>query len=305
MTTLQSEAIGSAFESEAQATLSDFDLPALRFLVSLIALSLPPLVFLITLRITSSISASYYTNARDPFVGLLFVIGALFWAYDGHPEPKVLEKEESAIEKAANQIGGLPRIVVSAIANGIYKIEQVLSKIPENLVSKIGGTAAIVAAICPTACDSCQTDPRSIVHYVAATILFSAIVYFCLIAFPYQTKVKIREEEIKKVELMKEQGKAASAEIHTLEEMQTKQKRRARFYLGCSLVIAVIMLALAAAQFTVPAETMVTLHLTYWAEFVALWLFGFAWLIATRTLPVFAHERERYHPFQKKVQMEK
>jgi hypothetical protein len=291
MTALGSEVIGAGFEPEEQtttsdltATTSDFDLPALRFLVSLIALSLPPLVFLITLTITSSISASYYTNARDPFVGFLFVIGALFWAYDGHPEPKVSEKDESAKR------------------NIVLKIEQALYKVPESLVSKIGGTAAILAAICPTACDLCKTDTRSTIHYIAAAILFSAIVYFCLIAFPYQTKVKIKDEEIRKAKLERDGSKEALEEIHTLNEMQEKQTRRMKFYLRVGLIIAVVMLTLVTAQFTVAESTRIALHLTYWAEFVALWLFGFAWLIATRTVPYFAQEKERYHPFRRNVQ---
>lgn len=61
-----------------------FDYRALRLLVGLIALSLPFLVSLLATNSLSSISASYYTEARDAFIGMLFVIGAFLWAYNGH-----------------------------------------------------------------------------------------------------------------------------------------------------------------------------------------------------------------------------
>src|ERR1044072_8281279 len=61
-----------------------FDYKALRLLVGAIAFFLPWVVILVTYRATSSISASYHTKVRDIFVGSLFVIGALFVAYNGH-----------------------------------------------------------------------------------------------------------------------------------------------------------------------------------------------------------------------------
>ena len=60
-----------------------FDYRALRLMMGLIAMSLP---FVVTFRANlplSSISASYYTAARDLFVGQLFVVGAFLWAYRG------------------------------------------------------------------------------------------------------------------------------------------------------------------------------------------------------------------------------
>ena len=73
-----------------------FDYRTLRLTVGIVAMGLPLAVYLVTFTITSSISASYHTDARDVFVGLLFVIGALFLAYHGHKENK-LEKWISKI----------------------------------------------------------------------------------------------------------------------------------------------------------------------------------------------------------------
>jgi len=61
-----------------------FDYRALRLLMGIIALTLPFLVTLLSSSPLSSISASYYTEARDALVGMLFVVGALLWAYNGH-----------------------------------------------------------------------------------------------------------------------------------------------------------------------------------------------------------------------------
>ena len=80
---------------------------------------------------------------------------------------------------------------------------------------------------------------------------------------------------------------------------------RFAFYTGCGLVVTLIMLTLFAAQFTLSDETRLTLHITYIAETAAMEMFGFAWLIATKTLPFFTQEEERYHPFGKSAQKEK
>jgi hypothetical protein len=62
----------------------DFDYRALRLLVGLIAFLLPVVVTLISCCPLSSISASYYTAGRDALVGMLFIVGAFLWAYNGH-----------------------------------------------------------------------------------------------------------------------------------------------------------------------------------------------------------------------------
>ncbi len=60
-----------------------FDYRTLRLSMGVIALSLPILVTLISNQRLESISASYYTNARDIFVGLMFVVAAFLFAYNG------------------------------------------------------------------------------------------------------------------------------------------------------------------------------------------------------------------------------
>ena len=61
-----------------------FDYRALRLIMGLIAFTLPFVVNLLSPTPLSSISASYHTEARDVFVGMLFIVAAFLWAYNGH-----------------------------------------------------------------------------------------------------------------------------------------------------------------------------------------------------------------------------
>jgi hypothetical protein len=64
-----------------------FDYRALRFLMGFIAFSLPFVVSGIAHNQSlTSISASYHSEARDAFVGLLCIVGAFLWAYNGHSD---------------------------------------------------------------------------------------------------------------------------------------------------------------------------------------------------------------------------
>jgi hypothetical protein len=70
-----------------------FDYRALRLLMGLIALCLPFIVSFVASNKLPSISASYHSEARDAFVGMLFVTSAFLWAYNGHTTlQKVLSK---------------------------------------------------------------------------------------------------------------------------------------------------------------------------------------------------------------------
>lgn len=80
-----------------------FDYKALRLIVGMIAFALPYLVIWISDQRLASISASYYTAARDVFVGLLFVVAAFLWAYNGHTRR----------EKAASKVASIAAALVA------------------------------------------------------------------------------------------------------------------------------------------------------------------------------------------------
>jgi len=81
-----------------------FDYRTLRLLVGFVAFALPLAVSAISPTPLSSISGSYYTPARDAFVGALFAICALLLAYNGH----------SLREKVASKVAAVAAIFVAA-----------------------------------------------------------------------------------------------------------------------------------------------------------------------------------------------
>ena len=80
-----------------QTTLPIFDYKALRLTVGLVAFAIPFLVSVVSKTELASISASYHTEARDYFVGLLFVVGALMLAYNGHTTREALASKVAAV----------------------------------------------------------------------------------------------------------------------------------------------------------------------------------------------------------------
>lgn len=71
--------------------------------MGIIALALPIAVSVISSKALSSISASYHTEARDAFVGMLFIVGSFLWAYNGH----------TSSEKTASSWASLAAILVA------------------------------------------------------------------------------------------------------------------------------------------------------------------------------------------------
>jgi hypothetical protein len=137
----------------------------------------------------------------------------------------------------------------------------------ENVMAKLGALAAIVAALCPTKCDICADSPIAAIHFVAGAVLFSVIAYFCL--GPFRQRAKNR--------------------------VATKGNRRVRVYTVCGVLILACILFAGIVQITVPEDQRDALALIFWAEWVALWAFGFAWLVASKIIPLFADEDERLH----------
>lgn len=72
-----------------------FNYKSMRLMLGIIALAMPFLVTFIAQADLISISSSYHTVARDYFVGLLFVAGAMMFVYNGH------SMKESIVSKVA------------------------------------------------------------------------------------------------------------------------------------------------------------------------------------------------------------
>ncbi len=134
-----------------------FDYRTLRLLIGLIAFALPFVADMLATIPIASISGSYYTDARDAFVGMLFVVGAFLWAYNGHT-PK---------QRRASKIASIAAICIALFPTACELCD---------------------ANIIPDSCVSCETSYISVIHYISAGLLFSILAYFCLGPFREKTK---------------------------------------------------------------------------------------------------------------------
>jgi hypothetical protein len=254
MNTLKVEEPTKVLNPEAENLV--FSPYTLRMMIGFIAFALPPIVVIFTARITTSISASYHTSARDVFVGALFVIGAFLLAYNGH-SPEI---EEDRLSSFWSWIGNYWKGAIE------FRVSE--RKMEERLVSLIGGVAAIATALFPTACDTCDMNTRSYIHVVGAVILFLTTAYFCLVAFHRQVKNATKEEVMK--------------------------IRRRRVYLVCGWGILAVNLILVVSQFTLSLETRNALVLTFVVETISLWLFGISWLTASKFFHFLVDKEEQH-----------
>lgn len=74
-----------------------FDYRLLRLVIGLIALSLPVVVTVLAPEPLQSISASYHEGGRDAFVGMLFAVGTLMLAYNGHSDRESIASKVAAV----------------------------------------------------------------------------------------------------------------------------------------------------------------------------------------------------------------
>lgn len=197
-----------------------FDYKALRLLIGIIALSLPYVVILVSHDALTSISGSYYTHARDEFVGMLFVVGAFLVAYNGHT-------------------------------------------VLQGIASRVAALATFMIALFPTSCDGCPGNLDSAIHAGSAATLFSILAYFCLGPFRYNTR-----------------------------NQSGSRGRRDIVYVTCGWAMILSIAVVVAGKLFLPAETVSSLRLVYWAELVALNAFGIAWIVAGKVIPGLVEKEE-------------
>jgi hypothetical protein len=141
-----------------------FDYRTLRLVIGALAFAFPTVVVALTGKVTTSISASYHeVETRDVFVGFLFIMGALLISYKGH-------------------LQGEPRQATQSVWSWFRSLQWV-RVYQEDIISTVGGLAAIFTALYPTARDGDPMETEAIVHTIGAFILFGNVAYFCLIAF--------------------------------------------------------------------------------------------------------------------------
>ena len=280
-----------------------FDYRTLRLIIGVLAFAFPTMVYALTGKITTSISASYHEDAtRDVFVGFLFILGALLISYKGH------------------------RLPVSSGAGG--KLWVRIQRDQEDWISAIGGIASILTALYPTACDDCSVDTKARIHTIGAFILFFNVFYFSLIAFLRSLNIKLQGydelREIKKVKASEPRslfrrfsdtlfaeillfrrlvaevsrrydegysGKNAKLSssyrrerLKFLRDAYGQKIRRGGVYVVCGVLITVVFAVYLFITLLLP-DLVTPWKLTFLVETISLVLFGTAWTTASH-LPI-------------------
>jgi hypothetical protein len=140
--------------------------PHYRTAIGILGVTLPILLVLSSLiqrqALPNSISAYYFTSARDWFVGILWVIGVFLFFYRYRPRQS-----------------GLARSQRPSIRTGAA----------DAWLGKIAGLAAVVVALFPTPPASPVRPPTiGMVHGIAAAILFICVSFFPLLLFSQSRK---------------------------------------------------------------------------------------------------------------------
>lgn len=244
-----------------------FDYRTLRLLVGIVAFALPIVVWSAA-RIADvkidSISASYWVDdARDLFVGALFIIATLMAAYNGH-DPSGDENNSSP---------GAPHPLMKWIS--------------EKWASKVAALMAIGVALFPTRCAGCERNADMVIHYISAAVLFAIITYFCLGSFRKRALEKAVEAE-------KAASSSEGEEKNKQKEIAYKARRRSEIYRICGWTI-IVSLALAGTSFYEPLGKYTDWWNLFLGELFALWAFGISWFTASKVASPLAQKDEQHH----------
>ena len=146
----------------------------------------------------------------------------------------------------------------------------------EMIASKIASLAAVGVAMFPCECGD-HTEIIKRVHFISAGVLFVVLVFFCY-KF-YKRALEPKEGETK---------------------VYTEAKYRAVLYAACGIALCTVIAGVSLdALFTAEGSKIGPIvsrfpNFIFYAEATGLVAFGFAWLIASRTIPFITAEPERY-----------
>jgi hypothetical protein len=227
----------------------------LRLLIGFVAFLLPITVLLLADAKLPSISAHYYSEGGDVFVGMLFVVGALMIAYNGN-KPK---------------LDSLPFLRI----------------LNESVASKTAGAAAFCIALFPASPPNSIVDPTvtellikysstgsdspwvHTVHYLAAFTMFSILAYFCF--GPFRNN------------------------FENLDSVKEGRRSRIYLICGWIIALSILAIGVEKLliYFYPPlAGIFDELQLTLWAEWIALGAFGVAWITAGKIIPYLTANEE-------------
>jgi hypothetical protein len=117
----------------------------------------------------------------------------------------------------------------------------------DDRVSDFGCLCALGVALFPT---TSENKTVHIMHFVFALLLFSTFIFFCLYLF----------------------RKTSGA-------VTQKKVARNRVYVTCGIIMIVCIIGIALASFGVLGSAASKYHIVFWLEAVALFSFGFSWIV--------------------------
>ena len=153
--------------------------------------------------------------------------------------------------------------VGSMAAIGIFLLIYRHAKI-DDVLSNLGGVSALVVALFPAKeinTDIPQTEKIiGIVHLAASTLMFLIMAIFCFFVF---TRPDVRMDK---------------------SDLPQSKRVRNRLYVLSGWVLVLALAAGAAGSMYLPHDLMVKIEPMFWGEAIAIWAFGFAWLVKGDTI---------------------
>ncbi len=119
----------------------------------------------------------------------------------------------------------------------------------DDQASDVGCIAALGIALFPT---TSSIKAVHIMHFVFAFLLFSTFIFFCLYLF----------------------RKTSGAKTVT-----KKKVLRNRVYVTCGVIMIACIIGIALASFNILGTAAENYHLVFWFETIALFSFGFSWIV--------------------------
>ncbi|MEM9288106.1 MAG: hypothetical protein AAGA36_07190 [Pseudomonadota bacterium] len=227
------------------------------FLVGIVAFAMPIALGISTLFgvcFYNTLSHFYYAPfAGGIFIGCLFFIGTFLIAYKGESTAEGIFAGAAGLCAFATALfptsgsGCECEVFPGRPFTEIYQTQSSLSLRPP------GGTAESYFAFTPWA---------NTVHLGAAGTLFVFLAFYCFVIFP-----RVKADQL----------------IPDTDQLTPVKKRRNRLYFASGLVISGCMLAiLVRVVFKDAFPFWDTLNLTFWCESLALFAFGFSWMVKGR-----------------------
>ncbi|PQJ72377.1 hypothetical protein [Polaribacter butkevichii] len=119
----------------------------------------------------------------------------------------------------------------------------------DNFFANLGGAFAICVALFPT---TSKIAFIRTIHLSSAVLLFAVFTYFCLVIFRRGVAIEKRSE---------------------------MKKLRNKFYLGCGILIILFVGSAGLSFIVMTEEARNETNIIFYCETLALWAFGFSWLI--------------------------